>query len=49
MFKMVLLGEAMDENVIEVDHKKLTHVWAEDFGHKMHEGARGIWKPEGHA
>ena len=39
---MVLLGVAVDENVIKIDHKKLTHVWAEDFSHKAHEGTWDI-------
>ena len=48
MLKVVLLGVAVDENIIEVDHKKLTHVWAEDFRHKTHESCWGIGQAKRH-
>ena len=42
MVYVVFPRVAVDENVIKVDHKKFTHVWAEDFFHDAHEGAWGI-------
>ena len=42
MFKVVLLRLAVDEDVIKVDHKELSHVRIEDFCHEAHEGAWGI-------
>ena len=42
MLKMVFLGVAIDEDIIKVDYKKLSHVRTKDFYHETHEGARGI-------
>ena len=42
MFKVVFLGLAVDEDVIKVDHKELSHVRTEDFCHEAHKGAWGI-------
>ena len=47
MLKVVFLGVAIDENVIKVDHKELSHVRTEDFCHKTHEGAWAFESPNG--
>ena len=42
MFKVVLLRLAVDEDVIKVDRKELSHVRMDDFCHEVHKGAWGI-------
>ena len=48
MLKVVLLGLAVDEDVIKIDHKELSNVRMEDLCHEVHKGAWGIWEPEWH-
>ena len=48
MFKVVFLKLTVDEDIVKVDHKELSHVRMKDFCHEAQKGAWGIWEPEWH-
>ena len=45
---MLVDGTTVDEDIVKIDHQKLTGEGAEDFVHESHEGTRGVGETKWH-